>query len=423
MILKRTKLNDNDALLLCFKLIVQKMGWGEPESWTNRHYTLLSDQFEQDTKISISVSSLRRLFANYEKKEISYNPQLETRNALAKFLNFKNWEHFRITAKKPFHLKKINFRFAFFVALIMVLAIGIFLILSNRNISSKEIYFSGKYLLSNQFPHSVLFNYDISSYRKKEIYIVFDDTFSREEDNRILLSHEKQTITHLYTLPDLYQVKLRDQGKTIKELNVHVVTDGWKSFVAYDSDRQYKPLLVDTIHRKKSVLSVSHFELNKSGIDTTKPFWIKYRNIRNFDADLDNFKLETKIKNVPNRYDRSCQQLSLYVLGENNRISIKFTNKGCFSANTLEIGENHINGKFTDLSSFALEIAEWNKVNINVANKSTTVFINDSLIFKGEYQISGGRIKGLLFDSKGIGMMEYCQLSDSTEKNIYREDF
>lgn len=81
----------------CLSLIEKKANFGPSEEWTSKDYENLSLLIERETRVSISVSTLRRLWnSRYEG-----SPQKATMDALAKYAGFSDWLSFVQEAHPP----------------------------------------------------------------------------------------------------------------------------------------------------------------------------------------------------------------------------------------------------------------------------------------------------------------------------------
>ncbi len=80
----------------CLQHLQEKLRWGISKSWTNKEFEKLSEQIFDASRIYISVVTLKRLFGRAKTYKKEYNPQLETKNALALFLGYTNWDDFKI---------------------------------------------------------------------------------------------------------------------------------------------------------------------------------------------------------------------------------------------------------------------------------------------------------------------------------------
>lgn len=133
-----------EAYKICLRLIEQKVNFGSSNLWSNKDYENLSELIQEETKILISVSTLRRLWNN----EYFRTPQKATLNALAKFIGEKDWMSF-LQNEKYILKHEPNFRTNLIKYGLPSLAVLIVLFLSlmlrfydqsnSRNLDSNEI--------------------------------------------------------------------------------------------------------------------------------------------------------------------------------------------------------------------------------------------------------------------------------------------
>lgn len=83
---------------LCIKKISQKLNWKEISLWTDSDYKNLGELISDETKIAISTHTLKRLFGKLPYKE-EYHPQLASKNALAKFVGYRDWNDLLLSNK------------------------------------------------------------------------------------------------------------------------------------------------------------------------------------------------------------------------------------------------------------------------------------------------------------------------------------
>ena len=83
----------NDAYLIdtILREIEKALQWEKVALWTDNDYKRLSVLIFEKTAISISPQTLKRLFGKVKYKEI-YTPQPATRDALAMFLGYRDWQ-------------------------------------------------------------------------------------------------------------------------------------------------------------------------------------------------------------------------------------------------------------------------------------------------------------------------------------------
>ncbi len=78
----------------CIELLEANLQRGKSAYWKDNDFQKLSNRIHDSAKISISVPTLKRLFGRIKTHE-NYNPQIETKNAVAIFLGYEDWQHFK----------------------------------------------------------------------------------------------------------------------------------------------------------------------------------------------------------------------------------------------------------------------------------------------------------------------------------------
>jgi hypothetical protein len=111
-------MQSNPYLKKCISLIGEKTGWGPYENWTHTHFVDLSRQIFEKSGVLVSVSSLKRIFGKIASQ---HEPQRETRNALAKFLDYDDWDDFTRNNPLVFDDQKINKKRSFKTLLVFII--------------------------------------------------------------------------------------------------------------------------------------------------------------------------------------------------------------------------------------------------------------------------------------------------------------
>lgn len=84
---------DNEKVNIekCRQRIEEKIGWGSSAEWQNQDFEALSERIFRETKVSLSASTLKRLWG---KIRYEGTPNISTLNALAQFIGYENWRAF-----------------------------------------------------------------------------------------------------------------------------------------------------------------------------------------------------------------------------------------------------------------------------------------------------------------------------------------
>src|SRR5688572_2669935 len=92
--------NQTDAWYLdqCLKQIESKLGWGPHSEWTNYDFEKLSETISEETGVTLSLSTLKRLWGRVTYKNV---PALNTLNTLARFAGYDDWRAIKQNGKAP----------------------------------------------------------------------------------------------------------------------------------------------------------------------------------------------------------------------------------------------------------------------------------------------------------------------------------
>ncbi len=99
--MQNSAIPERKYISLIIKEISSKLKLSDPDSWQQRDCENLSLLIEEKTGVNLSVSTLKRI----RKNQFTNIPQKNTLNALAQFLDYKDWYDFKINhpvqEKKP----------------------------------------------------------------------------------------------------------------------------------------------------------------------------------------------------------------------------------------------------------------------------------------------------------------------------------
>ncbi len=86
-------MSEKKYLFDLLKIIVEQLAWGPPESWNQYHYKALSDRIFKKNKEIVHHRTIKRIFELFQGSD--YHPHISTKNILAQFLDFEDWDAFR----------------------------------------------------------------------------------------------------------------------------------------------------------------------------------------------------------------------------------------------------------------------------------------------------------------------------------------
>ncbi len=422
----------------CRRRVEEKLGWGSAAEWTNRDFDLLSDKIFEVTGVSLSQTTLKRIWG---KVKYDSAPAVTTLDTLARFLGFEHWRAFRqqqhahITgnngkdgspaSETPAEIKKNNT--AFWIA---ALALGCTLlgiiswkyfasgVPSKKTITADAYSFSSRKIVSKGLPNSVVFEYDARSASTDSIFI----QQSWDPRLRARVSKNQHLHSSIYYYPGFFQARLLAGNQVLKEQDVFIETDGWLCLAEQDPVPVYfkkeQSIRDGKMSLPLSALTSQHLETG-SGIP-----WVFYANIREFgNLVSNNFVLETSVKNDFAGGSGICQKSEIRILCEGSMISVPLSAKGCVSDNNLFCLDRFCSGKEYDLSGFGVDFSRFVKLRVEVKNGTALFFVADKMAYRIDSVKMSSKIKGIVFRFQGTGSVDWLKLYNGDGNLVYDEEF
>jgi hypothetical protein len=418
-------LSDISELLRCKKIIEQKLDWGNSENWQSSDFENLNQLILDKTGVSLSVSTLRRIWGRVEYNHL---PSMTTLNTLAKFAGFEDWRNFikkkasdpdldqnPTTEEKPKTRSRslVKFAWIFGVALLIVL-ISIFAFDKGKpQLKSEEYTFSSQ-PITKGIPNSVIFTYDASKAPEDSIFI----QQSWDKRRRTVVEKTLHKHTSIYYEPGFYIAKLIVGEKIVKEHKLLVPTTGWLGTI----DGPTVPVYL----KNREFMTGNILQLPVSVIATKNVLMqprtpnIHYYNVGNFEpVSIKNFNFSTEIKNEFREGAGACQLSAITLITDDVPIVIPFSAKGCVSElNFLSI-DNFISGKKEDLSAFGADFSDWVKVSCKSSGTKIQYFVNNKQVLDLPLPDREIHIVGLAYTFQGTGAVKKVSLS-SENKVIFQ---
>ena len=434
-------MSDTEYILKCRKQIEEKLNWLDIDNLKQRDFQYLGDAIYEKTKTQLSLSTIKRIW------DSSYNKsfQINTLDALAQYLDYQSWHHFKeqnfelINSKsnnKPTEdnlpknrtKKKRSLKIKLGLLLSIIVMIVTLLLLFKlkdktiqTEITSDEIFLTSKKSVKEGVPNTIIFNYDIGSYKPDSLCIQLSWN-PKEREN---INENDHFYTCTYYFPGYHYAKLVVDNDVIKGHSVHITTKDWLTLV-----RETPEDITPTYIRNSDVISngnmfASPYLLKLNNVDLTLPeFYVSYFNIKDFEGlDSDNFSFETEIKNSSEDLALICQNCFIFIYGDSGTIGLPICTEGCVSDIDIFAGDARISGKTNDLSGLGCDLTDWSKVRGEIKNKDFKIFIDDNLAYELTYNKSIGNIKGWHYFFKGAGAVNYLNISDSANNIVYKDEF
>ena len=405
-------MKENELLRKCLLQIEKKLNWGSYLSWTNNEYSKLSNLILERTEISISVSSLRRLFSKTQNPESTYKPQMETRNALAIFLGYSNWANFTKKNKEKseqsniFFARSVLWKYVIVPGCLVILFAGIGFRYIAQNIKPEHIQFEARNLVSDKIPHTITIDYNLADYRGP-FYIDWGEypTDGSDPPEPDLLDGTSGKTSHTYFTKSTFDISLLDRRRNVvKTIQTYIKTEGWDCFVEQEG---IKIEIDSTNFKKAGYLAADVSMFHKQGIDSIRPYRLYYRNFKKFGVEGENLQFRTRFKPFFRKGYIECSHVQIELIGESGRFLITLMAEGCAGSNkSVIVGRDRYDGIHSDLGGLVVESDKWQELMLLSRNKELILYLNKREVFKMSYDDVVGKIIGLRYEFKGNGIVE-----------------
>jgi hypothetical protein len=419
---------DNIKLQLLLNCIEMQLEWGPSLNWQGKDFERLNQLILNKTKVSLSSSTLRRLWG---KVEYQHQPSITTLDTLSQFAGFADWRtftkqhqtfpetsaaisnHHNITAHKHFWI-------IMFVFLIGVAAAGYFIYMlhDSQNIvkATNNDYFFGSKPVTRDIPNSIVFTYDTHAAPNDSVYI----QQSWDNKRRIKVDRALHYHTSIYYRPGFYKAKLIVGKQVVKEHPIILATHNWLGLIAQGGDVPIYLNKKDFV--KKHELSLSFADLTLMHSERlSNTATLEIYNVGNFaPTALRGFSFRAAIRsNISNLGDR-CHYMNIVLISDGVPIVMPLSEPGCISELNLFNGQVKVSGKLADLSGFAADLNKWTDVMCKEENNSIMFFINNKLAYQAALPKKDLHIIGIGFIMQGGGSARKIVLT-SNQHTVFKE--
>ena len=401
-------------------LIEKKLDWGESLTWQNRDFENLNQLILDETGVSLSASTLRRIWGKVEYKHL---PSTTTLDTLAKFAGFESWRFFlkqntaekiEVTAPSQSTIKPAKNRrqwnkiTGLIALIIIIIIVGIFASKKSKpEINPRKYSFSSR-AITKQIPNSVIFTYDASASPTDSVYI----QQSWDSRTKKLVDKNLHQHTSVYYEPGFYRAKLFIDTQVVKEHPLLIPTDGWLGLISNNMIPVYlQP--GDFIFKDSLQLSADKIENKNIPMEPMPPI-VKYYNVGNFEpVSVKNFSFSADIKNEYNQGAAACQFTGILIVTDDAPLYIPLSIPGCVSDLSLRSIDEVVSGKKADLSGFGVDFSNWVHVSCKAVSGKSQFIINDKKVYECMLPDKEVKIVGLLIMFQGTGAVKNIQLSDA----------
>ena len=426
---------------ICCRYVGKKFGHPNISEWTNRDYIKLSGALSRQMDVQISANTLKRIFGKLKTTE-RYYPQKVTRDTLARYAGFMDWDEFvknhprpgieekdhevipqvLPTIEKPVEQKMVSKK-KWWPLLLPIVILALLLAWVLHKNSTPGLPAVGAQLVCNNpegtNPHSAVFRLKLPA------------DFSGKADNFMLNFGDgrppkkisaSNPLTHYYEIPGRYYPVLMYDDLPLDTVPVYLRTNGWTATANMQSDsvRVY-PLPDQNLHIDHS-MHVSTEELLRAGVDTNRTFFVHFVNARPIDVSGDDFELTSVLRTSSERAGVRCSQVNVCIYGEGSKHHFRIMKSGCASFNGLQFSENIINGETADLGILSRDLSNGGTLKLRVRNQVGKLWINGKEVFQASYKIPVGKIYGIEILFSGIGEVKSVLLEDLKTGKVFDDE-
>lgn len=415
----------SEALLFeeCKLKVAEKSNLGQIKDWNFYHFKRLNEQIHESTQILISPRTLRRIYGK-DASIINYTPQIETKNALAKFLGYSNWNDYLISNGAKESTLNINYKknkpkkflhYLIYSLMFIVFCAILFFILSKNSDYSSIRFYSNDSI--GESPLNVTFIYNISKIKTNNIYIDYD-----YQKGKYLLSKDNNKLNHSYKYSGIYNPKIIISDKIIKVQKIIVFSKGWEGIILDDQSLYNVRLWNDST--SNGIMQISKDEIDFIGSRLNKKeLWSKFLNFKDYNISLDNLTYEARVKGDFEHPENKCSNLRISLIGSNNKIQLVFSKQGCLNYIQVKISDIFLNGENFELPKFQIDISNWHLFKIITNNKRTEIYLDNKKINIFNYSQLMGKLYGLEFKIQDRGAVDWVKVKDNKSGIEFFDDF
>jgi hypothetical protein len=427
-------MSDRYYIKIIIRRIENKLNWNRVSLWTDNEFRKLSSLIYEDTSISISPQTLKRLFGKVKYKN-DYKTQPATKDALARFLGYADWDTFikdqTHSIPKYFYLLRSRISEKHLKTILILLFLSIFVAVTYlyflSGIKNKRVTFYAENV-TGVVPHTVSIHLNISSLRNKDVYIDFDQNETEDKNREELIDKHLTLINHCFESPGFFNVKLLSRGKLLASTKVHVLSEGWSTYYFNDDNFSLRKFVFGLEKRVQVVgndgmLYISPTELNNKGFNGNTVYYLEHLLYKDFHVSADSCKFEVRYRNSNEIGGISCYDVEFRIVGENGLASVILVQKGCYRWSEITVGEKQLNGKYNDLSFLTADLSSWNTLKIITIDNNAYIINNSDTIFTTPYNQLLGQVKGIRLLTKGSGAFDYVRLYNNRDEILFDDNF
>ena len=255
-----------------------------------------------------------------------------------------------------------------------------------------------------------MFHYDLTARVQADSFFIQQSWNPRD---KVRIDPANNYYSAIYYTPGFHFARIMANDSILKFAKVHIKSNGWMPLVKYDL-REKKHFYLDAnSSMSDGVLQVNEHILEQATVDTSKDFFLRYYNVRDFDGvTSNNFDLETRLRCERLKTMKTtaipCPQIELMLITEENVFFVPLTTKGCIGELDLLIGDVYKDGNENDLSALGTDPYEWQTLRIKNEESTHHKYFSTACCHELTYTKTL-RLKGMIFTFTGPGRSRLCQ--------------
>ena len=421
-------MSEREYIDLCKRHISDRYMIGADNQWRQRDFETLIRVVKEKSGISLSLSTIKRIWKN----DFDKIPHLTTLDALVSALDYNSWFDFK---KSNRQVKNVGASKSFsYYAIPGVLLLGAILIVGFLVIEPKDatsipqrarevkahgpVTFAANKTKSFGVPNTVIFKYNVENIDADSFYL----QQSWNEVHRVPIDPTAGNYSSTYYVPGFHRAKLLANDSIFKTSRIHIQTRNWLPLVKYSRDDLIPIYLRDPQILKGGNMSITVDQLRQAGVDLSKQFITSYHNVQAFGISSNNFRLNTRVKS-DSLGNYPCPQISITILCEEHIFYVPLTTLGCVGNIGVKFGEVIEDASNSDLSAFGRDIYQWQNLTIEVSDKNAKVMLKNEPIYNSVFSQDFGEVVGLVLNFTGTGTVDYVELLGPDNKLILKNSF
>ncbi len=410
----------------CLQLIETQWQRGSSAEWTSYDFEKLSEAVSASTGITLSVSTLKRVFG-----KVSYGnmPSTHTLNTLARFAGFEDWNGFcRVsgqvrpadgqasvtagTAPTPVSSAATARRplARWWPLLLLPIALlGYSLLSSKKNAhiipaDPSAYVFTCNKIRSEGVPNSVIFHYRAPAGAGDSVFIAQTWDVSRK---KAVLTGERD-YSAIYYYPGYFNAKLMVDTQIIRTHDLFITSNGWLALAEAGPVPTY---FTKTEVQRKEGIGVDSTILNRYhliGQQAAPAIRLYY--VRDFQGlSSRDFQFETTFRNGSHQGSAACQYAQVLILEKNGVFVIPLAARGCVGDLQLWVDNHRVSSQDADLSGFGCDLTQWTNLKVSCSHGMATFFVNGHSAYSLRVPDAPSDIVGVQYRFSGTCAVQQAQ--------------